>query len=214
MLKIIRDLNISILHRAQIYSQGISHIYTYRESGTSCIAQLGSFLLRFQKVITLLDVARLQAGLDAQRDVGWNQALEGVDVLARKSAVGAERRRNHLFVKPEEGLGGLLHAWVLIPEAGHEDGRLARGVELGVHGALGKYDGLELRRIMLHDGCTVLGNELGAERALNHNVELSRPRVRVGRVETARAEEADSHGDAVSNERGESENIGLDRMAA
>ena len=169
---------------------------------------------RSSNAIPLLDAAGLQALLDAVGHVGGDGGAEGVDILAVEEGVAAQGRGGDVGVEPEEGLGGLLHAGVLVAEGGHEDGRVAAGVELGVHGALGEDDGLELGGVVRDRGEAVLRDELGVERALDHDVELGGARVHVRGVEAAGADEADGHADAVADQGGEGLAVGFDGVAA
>ncbi|GJC91475.1 pantothenate transporter liz1 [Colletotrichum higginsianum] len=161
-----------------------------------------------------LDAALVQAGVDAEGDVGRDVLAEALEVGAVDGLHAAEGGGDDVRAEVEEGLGDLLDAWVDVVEAGDEDGVLAVRVELLVDGALGEDGHLEGVHGVGDGVEAVLDDEVGDEAALDDDVELGGAVVDVGRVHAAGAEEGERHGGAVADEGRECLGRGRGREAA
>lgn len=170
-----------------------------------------------EEVIALgiaLNAALLEAAVNALGDVLGDVLAERLEVLAVERGDAAEGRANHSGVEVEEGLSDLLDTRVHVVKSSDENGILAVRIELLVDSAL-REDGHLVERESVGDRLKpVLDDEVGNEAALDDDVELGGAIVDVGSVHAARTEEAEGHGSAVSDERGESASVGNDGEAA
>jgi hypothetical protein len=176
-----------------------------------------SLLVGEEEVVPLavaLDAALLEAAVDALGDILGDVLAEALNVLAVERGDTAKGRANHGRVEVEESLSDLLNAGVDIVKAGDEDGIFAVRVEFSMNSPL-REDGHLVKRESVGDWRkTVLDDEVSDEAALDDDVELGGAIVDMRSIHAARAEEAEGHGSAVSDERGECASVCSDSEAA
>lgn len=149
-----------------------------------------------------LNVALVQARINAERNVLGDVLPEGLNVLAVQSRNASESGLHDIGSQGEEVLRNLRHTGVGIIEARHEDGALAVRVELLMDAASGEDSHLVQREGVLNGSRAILHDKVGHQAALDDNVQLRRTRMHMRSVHATRPQEADGHGGAVADERG------------
>ena len=158
-----------------------------------------------------MDPTLLQTTLNPQRHIRRHHGPPLVQLLPTQTAQG---RLHNIVLEPQQRLRRLLHAGVLTPEPGHEDGILAVRVELGVQRPLREHGDL-VRLDRVDDvGRPVFELELRDQRALHDDVDFRTARVRVRRVEAAGPKEAEGHAHAGADQGGEAVAVGAHGVAA
>lgn len=161
-----------------------------------------------------IDIALAQTSLDAERDVLGDRVAEAGHVLALEREPVAHGGAHDGGVQAEEGLGRGLDAGVLVGERGHERRVAAVRVEFGVQGAL-REEGHLQRDEGVGDGTgAAFQHELRRHATVDEDVELGAARVRVRRVEAARAKESNRHGATGAHERRKGYAVGANGGAA
>lgn len=149
-----------------------------------------------------VNVALVQARINAQRNVLGDVLPEGLNVLAVQGRDAAERRLHDIRAEGEEVLRNLRHTRVGVVEARDEDGALAVRVELLVDASRGEDGHLVQGEGVLNGARAVLHDKVGHQAALDDNVQLGRARMHMRSVHAARPQETNRHGGAVADERG------------
>ena len=104
-----------------------------------------------------------------------------------------------IIIEPKECLGGLLYTGIFTRETCHKQRILTAWIELSVDGALRENSHL-IRVEFVGDAVgAVLEGELCDKAAFDNDIDFGAARVGVWGVETARAEEAECHGDSGAN---------------
>jgi len=138
--------------------------------------------------------------------------FEGVQILPVEGCIlaNAQGRLNDVIPQPKERLGWLLHTRVLRSEAGHEDGLFARRVPFRVNGSLWKDGHFEFVERVYDATSAVFEREFSRKLVLDDNIDLGGAGVHMWRVDAARADKAQGHGDAGADESWEELAVRLD----
>jgi len=171
------------------------------------ISHSPSFYLRRSRGLGI-NVALLQALINAQRNVGRNIRPEGLDILAIQALRESERGAHNVLVQAKEVGSNGRGARVLAVQASNKGGRHAVLIDLVVDGAHGEDGALEFVKgagdlglvARLHEA--VFENVAEGHFALDDGEEFGGARVDVGAVHAAGFDEADRGRDTKAREDG------------
>ena len=160
-----------------------------------------------------VNVAFLQARINAERNVGRDLLAESIDILSIKRLRETEGSINNICIQAEKVLGNLAGTRIVRVERSDEGGGLAVGVNLVVDGTHWEDGALELGEFSGDFGVlagfyeAVFQDVAEFDGALDDGEEFGGARVHVWGVHAAGVEEAERSGDTETGENGEGFNV-------